>query len=294
MDFVSPYKFPYLARQISGPIAKGLGHGIDSVYEKDKDFITYLSRASIDNFDGAWLDKLGLLLGLPRPWVERPELAEAFMFDNIPPAVPNPFLHALSTNQPMQVGDIWVTPAMGGKLDDTNKATSVLPVEDSSYKQYLKAACLVKKKHSIVGISNVMQVFCGSKQYVIEFISGVYDSEGWLNDILVKIPVRLLDYQSTLQSAFDNMFTTAPKVLVRIDPSFDSEYIVPNVESTVYDIVGNNSFSVTNFTELDYLVVDVTLGSINAQYRDQVQEALDEEYAGYDDITVSVTVAGGH
>ena len=30
----------------------------------------------------------------------------------------------------------------------------------------------------------------------------------------------------------------------------------------VYDIVGNNSFSVTNFSELDKLVIDVTLGQI--------------------------------
>ena len=113
-----------------------------------------------------------------------------------------------------------------------------------------------------------------------------------MNDILVELPIRALDYQATLQSAFDKMFTTAPKVLVRIDADFDNEYITPDVTRIVYDIVGNNSFSVTNFTELDKLVIDVTLGQINAAYKDEVKNALEEEYADYDDIVISVTVAG--
>jgi hypothetical protein len=80
--------------------------------------------------------------------------------------------------------------------------------------------------------------------------------------------------------------------LVRIDSSFDSEYITPDVSRIVYDIVGNNSFSVTNFSELDKLVIDVTLGSINAAFIDEVKDALDEEYTTYDDIVISVTVVG--
>ena len=147
---------------------------------------------------------------------------------------------------------------------------------------------MVKKRHSINGIADVVEVFCGSKQYAISFIS---DAD-WMNDILVELPIRLLDYQSTLQYAFNKMFTTAPKVLVRIDASFDNEYITPDVTRIVHDIVGNNSFSVTNFSELDKLVIDVTLGNINAAYRDEVKDALEEEYAAYDDIVISVTVVG--
>ena len=52
----------------------------------------------------------------------------------------------------------------------------------------------------------------------------------------------------------------------------------------IYNIVSNNSFLVTYFTKLDKLVIDVTLGQINASYREEVKEALDEEYAAYDDI----------
>jgi hypothetical protein len=147
---------------------------------------------------------------------------------------------------------------------------------------------MVKKRHSINGIADVVEVFCGSKQFAISFLT----DEDWMNDILIELPVRLLDYQSTLQYAFDKMFTTARKVLVRIDSSFDSEYITPDVRRIVYDIVGNNSFSVTNFSEVDKLVIDVTLGQINAAYKNEVKSALEEEYATYDDIVISVTVVG--
>lgn len=281
-------KFPYLARQINGPIAECFGKGIDSVYERDAEFIDFLSRFSIDTLEGKWLDSLGLLLGLPRPWVEVPMIQEALLFDNIPHIVPNPPAHAISTDRNVIIEGSVITPSMGGKFDDTNRSVSVEPISDSIYRDYLKCACMVKKRHSINGIADVVELFCGSKQYVISFIS----DEDWMNDILIEIPIRLMDYQATLQYAFDKMFTTAPKVLVRIDSSFDNEYITPDVSRIVYDIVGNNSFSVTNFSELDKLVIDVTLGQINAAYRNEVKDALDEEYATYDDIVISVTVVG--
>lgn len=281
-------KFPYLARQINGPIAMSFGKGIDSVYERDAEFIDFLSRFSIDTLEGKWLDALGLLLGLPRPWVEVPMIQEAFLFDNIPHIVPNRIFHAFSTDRNVIIDGNVITPSMGGKFDDTNRSLSVEPISDPIYRDYLKCACMVKKRHSINGIADVVEIFCGSKQYAISFIS----DEDWMNDILVELPIRLMDYQATLQYAFDKMFTTSPKVLIRIDASFDNEYITPDVRRIVYDIVGNNSFSVTNFSELDKLVIDVTLGQVNAAYRDEVKAALDEEYEAYDDIVISVTVVG--
>ena len=281
-------KFPYLARQINGPVAMSLGKGIDSVYERDAEFIDFLSRFSIDTLEGKWLDSLGMLLGLPRPWVEVPMIQEALLFDNIPHVVPNPVSHAISTDHNVIIGSTVITPSMGGKLDDTNRNVSVEPITDNVYRDYLKCACMVKKRHSINGIADVVELFCGSKQYAISFISDV----DWLNDILIELPIRLLDYQATLQYAFDKMFTTAPKVLVRIDSSFDNKYITPDVSRIVHDIVGNNSFSVTNFSELDKLVIDVTLGQINSSYKDEVKEALEEEYSAYNDIVISVTIAG--
>ena len=280
-------KFPYLARQINGPIAISFGKGIDSVYENDAEFIDFLSRFSIDSLEGKWLDALGMLLGLPRPWIEVPMIQEALLFDTIPNIVPNPLSHAFSTDRNVIIGDLVITPSMGGKFDDTNRNISVEPISDPVYREYLKCACMVKKRHSINGIANVVELFCGSKQYAITFIS----DEDWMNDILVELPIRLLDYQDTLQYAFDKMFTTAPKVLVRIDSSFDNKYITPDVSRIVHDIVDNDSFSVINFTELDKLVIDVTLGQINSSYKDEVKEALEEEYSAYNDIVISVTIA---
>ena len=281
-------KFPYLARQINGPVAMSFGKGIDSVYERDAEFINFLSRFSIDTLEGKWLDSLGMLLGLPRPWVEVPMIQEALLFDNIPHIVPNPPAHALSTDRNVIIEGSVITPSIGGKLDDTNRNVSVEPITDNVYRDYLKCACMVKKRHSINGIADVVELFCGSKQYAISFISDV----DWLNDILIELPIRLLDYQATLQYAFDKMFTTAPKVLVRIDSSFDNKYITPDVSRIVHDIVDNDSFSVINFTELDKLVIDVTLGQINFSYKDEVKEALEEEYSAYNDIVISVTIAG--
>ena len=283
-----PEKFPYLARQINGPIAISFGKGIDSVYENDAEFIDFLSRFSIDSLEGKWLDALGMLLGLSRPWIEVPMTQEALLFANIPNNVPNPLSHAFSTDHNVIIGDLVITPNMGGKFDDTNRNISVEPISDPVYREYLKCACMVKKRHSINGIADVVELFCGSKQYVITFIS----DEDWMNDILVELPIRLLDYQATLQYAFDKMFTTAPKVLVRINASFDDEYITPDVSRIVHDIVGNDSFSVTNFSELDKLVIDVTLEQINSSYKDEVKEALEEEYSAYNDIVISVTIAG--
>ena len=281
-------KFPYLARQINGPVAMSFGKGIDSVYERDAEFINFLSRFSIDTLEDKWLDALGMLLGLPRPWVEVPMIQEALLFDNIPHIVPNPPAHALSTDRNVIIEGPVITPSVGGKLDDTNRNVSVEPITDNVYRDYLKCACMVKKRHSINGIADVVELFCGSKQYAISFISDV----DWLNDILIELPIRLLDYQATLQYAFDKMFTTAPKVLVRIDSSFDNKYITPDVSRIVHDIVDNDSFSVINFTELDKLVIDVTLGQINSSYKDEVKEALEEEYSAYNDIVISVTIAG--
>ena len=281
-------KFPYLARQINGPIAMSFGNGIDSVYENDAEFIDFLSRFSIDTLEDKWLDTLGLLLGLPRPWVEVPMIQEALLFDNVPNIVPNPPAHAISTDRNIIIDGTVTTPSMGGKLDDTNRSISVEPITDNVYREFIKCACMVKKRHSINGIADVVEVFCGSKQYAISFISDV----DWMNDILIELPIRLMDYQATLQYAFDKMFTTAPKVLVRINASFDNEYITPDVRRIVYGIVGNDSFSVTNFSELDKLVIDITLEQVNAAYKDEVKAALDEEYKTYDDIVISVTVAG--
>ena len=279
-------KFPYLARQINGPIAMNFGKGIDSVYENDAEFIDFLSRFSIDTLEGKWLDALGMLLGLPRPWIEISMIQEALFFDNIPNIVPNPMSHSFSTDRNVIIGDLVITPDMGGKFDDTKKSVSVEPISDIVYREYLKCACMAKKRHSINGIADIVELFCGSKQYAISFISGI----DWMNDILVELPIRFMDYKDTLQYAFDKMFTTAPKVSVIIDANFDNRYINSDISRIVYNIVGNDNFSITNLLKLDTLIINVSLGQINASYINEVKKALYKEYATYNDIVINVTI----
>ena len=187
-------KFPYLARQINGPIAMSFGKGIDSVYENDAEFIDFLSRFSIDTLEGKWLDALGMLLGLPRPWIEISMIQEALLFDNIPNIVPNPMSHSFSTDRNVIIGNLVISPGMGGKFDDTKKSVSVEPISDIVCREYLKCACMAKKRHSINGIADIVELFCDSKQYAISFISGI----DWMNDILVELPIRFMDYKGTL------------------------------------------------------------------------------------------------
>ena len=42
--------------------------------------------------------------------------------------------------------------------------------------------------------------------------------------------------------------------------------------------------------KLDKLFINVSLGKINKSYINEVKEALDEEYATYEDIVISVTI----
>lgn len=45
-------KFPYLAKQINGPIAECIGKAFDHIYEADQEFLDFLKMFSVDNFYG--------------------------------------------------------------------------------------------------------------------------------------------------------------------------------------------------------------------------------------------------
>ena len=72
-------KFPYLARQINGDVALAFGYGIDSVYEVDAEFLDFISHFSIDTLYGEWLDKLGIIIGFPRPYATSPTILFIFI-----------------------------------------------------------------------------------------------------------------------------------------------------------------------------------------------------------------------
>lgn len=285
MSLDTPEKFPYLARQINGPIAESFGKGFDFVYEQDLDFLDFLSRFSIDALSGEWLDRLGIVLGLPRPWLVAHFPEDAFQFDIIE-RVLNGKLHGFSTNTPVVIEGETVTRDDGGKLDDLTAAITPEKLNDEYYRQYLKCAALAKKKHSISGICDVMELFCDSSRYVVEFNSQVE----YVGDIMIYIAGNLQYLKPFLQSAFDNMFTTAPRIFVNSDAYFEEREMVPEIKKIVKEITGSDFFTVTYFYEYNSVWFVVELDPQLEEYQAEVQAALDEKYAGQDDIHINVTL----
>lgn len=278
-------KFPYLARQITGDVAKAFGYGIDHIYEADAEFIDFLSNFNLENLSGEWLDKLGIVLGEPRPYVTKPELKEAFQFD-VPAQILDGRKHGFSTSIPITIDGVRYDITSGGQLDDLNRDVTIEKVEDSSYREYLKATSLLKRKKSIIGIANVVEVFVNSQRYAITFLN----NENYVNDIVITLPVTLSDYQEALQSAFDRIFTTAPRVLVESSLYFDEAYTIPTMETTVSEITGSYDFTIDYEIIENKAVFNVTLDASLSQYVTEVQEALDLQYSESPDVVIHVTV----
>ena len=114
-------KFPYLARQIRGDIAKAIGYGVDHVYETDQEFIDYISNFSIDNLYGKWLDQLGVIIGFPRPYIIKP--FETFEFDSTSYMLEGLY-HGFSTTDTILIDGVEYDRNDGGILDDIYRETT--------------------------------------------------------------------------------------------------------------------------------------------------------------------------
>lgn len=301
-------KFPYLARQINGGIAMNFGKAIDSVYEKDACFIDFLNNFSIYNLSGnwvdgvlvdrnGWLDRLGVLVGLPRPYATF-SITQAFVFDKVPQVMEG-VKHGFSSDRTVTIDGVTYeyvpdsdNPNKGnlvlneevvcGKLDDYYRAMETKPISDVLYREYLKNACFVKKIKSIAGIANVIETFIESYRYAIEFISD--------NDILVSVAGSFQDYVDTLQTAFNLIFTTAPRVRVFADAYFEEKFLVGQITEDVEEYTGSNLFTVSYLYEDGYVIFIIDLDPSLEQYKDGVYEMLYEEYSQYDDIQFKVII----
>lgn len=279
-------KFPYLARQISGDIAHAFGYGIDHVYEADKDFITFLSSFSLNTLSGNWLDMLGIVLGLPRPYVSKPQLEEAFQFD-IPLQMLDGLYHGFSTSRPITIDGVVYTRENGGKLNDVYREVRVEQVGDSIYKKYLLATTLLKHVHSIKNIANVLEIFVNSTRYAITF----KNDTGYVNDIIITLSATSADYQQALQIAFNNIFTTAPRVLIDVSLYFDELYTVPVIEGIIEDVTGSDEgYTVVYSIENLKAVFTITLDSSLVSYENEIRLALEEHFAGATDVVIVINV----
>lgn len=279
-------KFPYLARQIQGDVANAFGLGIDHVYENDQDFLDFLSNFSIDNLNGKWLDMLGVILGLPRPYSTRPVLDNMFEFDNTHFML-DPEKHGLSTSVPIVIDGVAYDRSDGGVLDSIYFSDEQTPVNDSVYKLYLKATSMLKKSHSIIDISNVLELFMDSTRYAILF----KNDAGFINDIQIILSATSADYKDALQTAFNKIFTIPPYVLVTVSLDFDDVYTIPAIENIIEDVTGEDSgYTVVFSIENKKAVFTITLDSSLAQYENEVKNAVEAHFEGANDVIIVVQV----
>lgn len=279
-------KFPYLARQIQGDIAKAFGLGIDHVYENDQAFLDFLSNFSIDNLSAKWLDMLGVILGLPRPYSTRPVLDNLFEFDNTHFML-DPEKHGLSTSVPIVIDGVSYDRSDGGVLDSIYFSDEQIPVSDSVYKMYLKATSMLKKSHSIIDISKVLELFMDSTRYAILF----RNATGYINDIQIILSATSADYKDALQTAFNKIFTIPPYVLVTVSLDFDDIYTIPVIENIIKEVTGEESgYTVVFSIENKKAVFTITLDSSLAEYEDEVKNAVEAHFEGANDVIIVVQV----
>lgn len=275
--------FPYLARQIQGPIAHNFGLGIDHIYEEDATFINWLSQFSIDNLDGEWLDKLGIILGLPRPYTVQKFAENDFEFDIVERLLDGT-LHGFSSTADR---------TQGGLLDDKTEKfipKTRTPINDELYKRYLHAASLLKRTRSLENISKVLKIFIDSRRYAIGFST----DEGWVNDVIITLSATATNYKECLQVAFDKIFTTSPRIKVDVSLYFDQEYTVPTIENIIKEITGSTTGYTVTY-ELDEInnqvIFTITLSSSLASYEEEIQTALNDYFEGTSDVVINIVVS---
>lgn len=277
-------KFPYLARQINGDVALALGYGIDYVYEVDAEFLDFLSHFSIDTLYGEWLDKLGIIIGFPRPYTTSP--TNSFLFDS-PDFLLDGKLHGFSTDEPIIIDGVEYDRNDGGILSDIYQSEPSVPINDSLYKKYLYAITLLRNTHSLKNLADVIEQFIDSTRYAITF-----KNEGeFVNDIIIYVAATAGEYKESLQIAFNNVFTTPPFVLVDVSIYFDDLYTVPEIERIIADITGTDTgYTVVYSIENKMAVFTITLDPSLAEYEEEIRLALEVHFASASDVIIIVQV----
>lgn len=277
-------KFPYLARQITGDIAKAIGYGIDHVYEQDVEFIDFITHFKIDNLYGEWLDQLGIIIGFPRPYVLKP--FETFKFDSTDYLLEGIY-HGFSTTDTIIIDGVEYDRNDGGILDDIYRETTETPVSDVLYRRYLTAISLLRKTHSLNNIANVLSQLIDSTRFAIVF----NNEPGYINDIVIILAATSADYKESLQIAFDNTFVTPPFVIVDVSVYFDDVYTVPEIKRIIKEVTGTDTgYTVVYSINRKKAVFTITLDESLAEYENEIRIALDAHFAVASDVVIIIEV----
>lgn len=280
-------KFPYLARQMNGPIADSFGKGFDHVYETDLEFIEFLSRFSLEELSGKWLDRLGMILGMPRPYYTTPTSMDAFMFDSTEWII-NAVDHGFSTVNPIKIGNKTYTRKDGGLLDDTFKDESQTPMVDKDYRRYIYSICAAKNTRSLKSIENVVKSITKSSMFVIRF----NDSENNAGDMVISLPYPLVIYQDIINTIFKKVFTVSPLISVDFDPYFFDNYIINDMEHIIRSVTnGSNDFEITYIYDVTILHCTIKIGYTISEYKDDIQIAMDKRFGLQEDLIIDILVS---
>ena len=181
-------KFPYLARQINGDVALALGYGIDYVYEVDAEFLDFLSHFSIDTLYGEWLDKLGIIIGFPRPYTTSP--TNSFLFDS-PDFLLDGKLHGFSTDEPIIIDGVEYDRNDGGILSDIYQSEPSVPINDSLYKKYF--ICYNTSETHI--LLRTWQMLLNNLLTLLDMQLHLMNGNGFVNDIIIYVAATAGEYK---------------------------------------------------------------------------------------------------
>jgi uncharacterized protein YebE (UPF0316 family) len=146
---------------------------------------------------------------------------------------------------------------------------------------------LLKKTHSIQNIADVLELFIDSTRYAIFF----RNDSGLIQDIYIVMSATSADYRESLQLAFDKIFTIPPFVYVSVSLDFDEVYTIPVIENIIEEVTGSSTgYTVSYSIENNKAVFTITLDSSLAEYEEEINTALEEHFAGADDIVIVIQI----
>lgn len=248
-------QFPYLARQMNGPIAMAIGKGIDYVYSQDNDIIEFLSNFNLDNLTGKWLDALGKLIGIPRYYIDTNTYNRLFVFEDVPAIGIDGEAHGFSTVNDSQNGGHL---SDGKPYYDTNISQSVdeqnlEPISDALYRTFIKGCIAIKYNKSIKSLEECLIFLMKSHRFVIE-----YDQ---YNDINIKVSASYYNDIAVFQDIMNRTYRYSPKVYIQSSLTIEQDYLIPYIESLIEPIIPVSYFSATYAYSNKRVVITITIDS---------------------------------
>lgn len=185
-----------LAYQLNGAIAQTLMNGMLTLFQSHDNDIEYWLAYSIDTAEDTELDKLGVLLGIPRPTYSGSTWFRFGTKDKYP-EVSDEGLSSVANNR------------LGGMFWSTRGVYDVViyKLTDAEYRLYIKACLKLKQYHSLDALLTVVSVITKNKGCTLSF-DGNHDIQ---IECVSAVDIATVDL---IQIVADTYFTTSPLVKI--------------------------------------------------------------------------------